>query len=817
MAPFVAPSIRDENCVAIQAPVFPVVVAHIDSAGRRRIDGSTAAIPSDEFLKAVLPFVERARSGETVHLEKLLPTSGPRPARVQLTIMPDFGARGALRGVVAVAIDISRHSRGGRQDGRAGEAAVPAILECSAQAIAGVDAEGRIRFCNSSTERLFGYPREELLGAPAETLLPEDLRKEHRLRRTEPGNGRQCRPMAPGAELYARRKDGSEFPVEIHLSSVDTGAGRITIAFVSDLSERKLAEAAQRDAARRLYLALRATNSAAWDWRSDGGGGESLLRAIVRCSVEDGDLDAIHPEDRARLRESADAIIASTARFLNADYRVDAGAGEYRWHTVVGRVIGTGATGEPRVAAGIVTDIDDRRRAEQERDLFFTLAPDPLCITSKEGRFLQVNPAFTQLLGWSEEELTSTPFLDTFVHPGDRESSRAAFAELLATGRLGSVENRFLCRDGGFRWLQWRPSTATDANRIYGVARDVTAQRVAERERQLLGELVHATDAFVALTETSGRIHFLNRAAYRLTGLTAIPNSPIEEIIPGLEGVTGHWHGEASMLRSGVEKGAIPVEVYRFPIPSGDDEPEIIGVIARDISQRKKNEARLHSLAAQLLTVQEDERSRIARELHDDFTQKLAVVGMELGTIRKQTANANPQIQASLRKVQDRIARLSEDARLLSHQLHPASLEFSGLAGALHSHCREVSRQRGIRVHCTLRSVPDAIPKEVEVAFYRIAQEALRNVVRHANANSATVTLAGEHGRLRLTITDDGCGFDSGRARAGAGIGLDSIEERARLIGASVQIDSLAGEGTSVAVEAPYGDAAQPSGQGGSA
>ncbi|MGP8247622.1 MAG: PAS domain S-box protein [Bryobacteraceae bacterium] len=224
-----------------------------------------------------------------------------------------------------------------------------------------------------------------------------------------------------------------------------------------------------------------------------------------------------------------------------------------------------------------------------------------------------------------------------------------------------------------------------------------------------------------------------------------------------------------------------------------------VSAAARDVTEEKLVQEQLRHLAAQLMTAQEEERRRIARELHDDVTQRLATFGIELGLLKRTHSGVEV-----LDRLQAGILKLSEDLRLLSHSLHPSILEHSDLAATLEMHCREFTKQHGIAASFTAREVPDEIPRPVAVTLYRIAQESLRNVAQHSGATAASVALAGEGGtRLSLFIIDNGKGFDAKTAKTSSGLGLLSIEERARAIGASVAIDSMPGAGTRLSVQVP--------------
>ncbi len=244
--------------------------------------------------------------------------------------------------------------------------------------------------------------------------------------------------------------------------------------------------------------------------------------------------------------------------------------------------------------------------------------------------------------------------------------------------------------------------------------------------------------------------------------------------------------------------------VFR-PTASGRLPVRSIGAFM-DITDRKLAEDRLRALAGQLLTAQEEERSRIARELHDDVTQRLAVLGMRVDEARRDQDPANHDNR--MRALHDDILNVTEHVRNLSHAYHSSDFEITGLPAALESHCREFSEHSGIPTQFSARDLPASIPREVSIVLYRTAQEALHNVLKHSGAKNATVLLAGvqtddRNPSLSLTVIDDGKGFLIDDVRNGSGLGLLGIEERTRRVNGTLSISSIPGEGTRVQVVVP--------------
>jgi len=218
----------------------------------------------------------------------------------------------------------------------------------------------------------------------------------------------------------------------------------------------------------------------------------------------------------------------------------------------------------------------------------------------------------------------------------------------------------------------------------------------------------------------------------------------------------------------------------------------------------------LRTLAGQLLTAQEEERRRIAREIHDGITQDLALAGIELGLLRRESAAESAR--QKIAQVEEKLLAITEDLRLLSHEFHPGLLEHAGLRVALEAHCRELSSLYGLEVRLEAGPFADKIPRGLALPLYRIAQESLRNVVKHAHASQALVSLreiedAAGGRRLHLSVVDDGIGFEPGSPEQGTGLGIMSIAERARLIGGELQIHSVPQAGTRLQLTVPLPDA----------
>ncbi len=234
--------------------------------------------------------------------------------------------------------------------------------------------------------------------------------------------------------------------------------------------------------------------------------------------------------------------------------------------------------------------------------------------------------------------------------------------------------------------------------------------------------------------------------------------------------------------------------------PNG--EPERMLGIATDITERKLAEKTLSNLSGQLIKAQEEERSRIARELHDDFQQRLALLSIDLEHLAKYLSQ-DTEGSDQLHELWNRIGELGSDLHSLSHRLHSSTLDILGLVASLSSFCAEFKDHHSIDVNFVEENVPRDIPREVALCLFRITQEALQNVKKHSRADSAEVRVEGLEQKIHLSISDRGTGFDQGAASRQNGIGVRSMEERVRLVGGQFAVRSRPMEGTSIDVWIP--------------
>jgi signal transduction histidine kinase len=238
-----------------------------------------------------------------------------------------------------------------------------------------------------------------------------------------------------------------------------------------------------------------------------------------------------------------------------------------------------------------------------------------------------------------------------------------------------------------------------------------------------------------------------------------------------------------------------------------DDEVGLLAAsfnrMAEELERTTVSRAELELLARRLIAAQEEERSRVARELHDDLTQRLAAVAIEAGRLQRIPPQDAGKLRAGLDNVKQQMARISEDVHRLSRRLHPSTLDDLGLVAAIESECRSFFERGGAPVHFTHAGDLDEITPHVRLALYRIVQESLRNIQRHAGAQEVSVHAEGLEDRIELEVRDDGQGFRRDDPAWRPGLGLASMEERARLLGGDLGVSSAPGQGTRVRARLP--------------
>jgi PAS domain S-box-containing protein len=432
------------------------------------------------------------------------------------------------------------------------------------------------------------------------------------------------------------------------------------------------------------------------------------------------------------------------------------------------------------------------------------------------------------IFGYSPEEIVSMERFEASVHPHDWAGVRSAIEHSARTGDPVHVDYRILLPGGGVRWIssRGRPrySSGGEPERLMGISTDVSEGKARE-------EAIRASEVRLAAgAELAGLAHyevdFDQGSMYvddRLRDLCGVPPDR-EGGLQALEFWLEHLHPDDAQrvadLRDRLHDGRLErlSFEYRYLHPDRGETwiHHLAGVaqrdatgravqtfgVFRDVTERKMTEEQMRDLSRRLIGAHEEERALLARELHDDVSQRLAALAIDVG--RTEAAASVTSDAQAMRSIREGLVKLSEDIHALAYQLHPSVLEELGLAEALRAECERRRRQGTLDFSLEIGPLPAAIGRDAALCLFRVAQEALNNVIRHSGAGSAEVALRQMDGGMFLSVRDDGVGFDPAKAGSGRHLGLASMGERVRLANGTLDIESAPGRGTSVIAWLPF-------------
>lgn len=220
--------------------------------------------------------------------------------------------------------------------------------------------------------------------------------------------------------------------------------------------------------------------------------------------------------------------------------------------------------------------------------------------------------------------------------------------------------------------------------------------------------------------------------------------------------------------------------------------------MVRDLTEHKRDEEALSTVSQRLIEAQEEDRARLARELHDDISQRLALLGMRLDRLIPKPSTSAAELRGELLQVSQAVSALLKDVQALSHRLHSSKLELLGLERAAASWCKELSDQQEVKVDFSAEYIPQELPHLIALCLFRVLQEALQNAIKHSGSGHFQVSLKCGANNIELTVQDSGLGFDPQEATRRRGLGLTSMKERLKLVDGELSIRSELGRGTTI-------------------
>jgi PAS domain S-box-containing protein len=484
-------------------------------------------------------------------------------------------------------------------------------------------------------------------------------------------------------------------------------------------------------------------------------------------------------------------------------------------------------SGEFVGALAMISDITERKRAEQvlrqrEKELLEAQR------VARVGSWVW-DPG-TDNISWSEESyriagrdpgLPPVTFreLRQFCTPDSCERLQRAVEEALQSGTPYELDLELVRPDGTKKWLRTRGEAQRDSTGrialLRGTVQDITERKNAEealRESEAKFRNVFQ-DAGVGMIIASldGRFLAVNRTFCQYLGYTEqeLLRMTVKDVTQPED-----WPLFSAKLEEAIATGTsfqrfekrcrhksgctVYTESSALLIQSPDGKPQYFVGEAINVTERKMAEQSLADANRRLIDAQEEERARIARDLHDDINQRLALLAIGIEQLRQSSPESSAALGERVGELLRQTDEISADIQSISHQLHPSKLEYLGIVSAIKSFCQESEEKRKITIHFSNENIPATIPREVSVCLFRVLQEALRNAMKHSGVRRFKVCLQGTPGGIRLRVSDSGVGFDIESVNSPRGLGLISMRERVRLVQGTLSIGTTPGGGTTI-------------------
>ena len=589
-----------------------------------------------------------------------------------------------------------------------------------------------------------------------------------------------------------------------------------------------------------LRLAMQSGNAVVWDWdlkrgRETWSGDLATMHGIPSDTFSGtaGDFHrSIHPEDRELVAEAIDAAKLRRKPFA-AEFRIVRKDGAVRTVSASGKFY-YDSGGSPLRMLGIAVDITNRKvaeealkKSEEKFSKAFRESPLGLTLTStRDHRYIEVNETFERMTGWSRDEVIGrTPF-DLGVWE-DPEQRKEFVRRLLAEGSVRDLEVSFRTKHGVVR-------TALSSGELIeingepcalSVITDITERKRADqvlRESEERFRLVsNAAPVMIWMSGTDKLCTYFNQPWLEFTGRTLdqeMGDGWAEGVHPEDLRFCLHTYSTAFDRRKSFEMEyrlrRIDGEyrwIHDLGVPRFNADGSFAGYIGScsDVTERRQAVEALSTVSRRLIEAHEEERTWVARELHDEINQRVALLAVSLDRMKQDLRSSPAEIRRRIGEAHLEVRHLGDDIQALSHRLHSSKLEYLGLATAASGFCKEFSERQKVKVEFQCDGVPRHLPEEVSLCLFRVLQEALQNAAKHSRAERFQVSFRAAPNEIQLTVGDLGTGFDLEAALKGRGLGLTSMRERLKLVDGKLSIETQAQRGTLIRATVPLRSVAE--------
>ena len=424
--------------------------------------------------------------------------------------------------------------------------------------------------------------------------------------------------------------------------------------------------------------------------------------------------------------------------------------------------------------------------------------------------------------------IASDPYVTTredfirYVHPDDRTGVSEAIANARQNRKLYAAEFRIVKPDGTVRWLAARGkfyyARNGDPERMLGVSLDITERKLAEEKLREYEKAIEGSEEMIAVVDREYRYLIANRKFLSQRNMTK--EQVVGHLVPEVldkgvfetvvkEKLDECFRGKVvryEMRYTYPALGERDLLISNFPI-EGSGGIDRVACILQDITERKRAEEAVSCMNRRVIEAEERERNRIAKDLHEDVGQRLALLAIGIEQLKNDHPNRTVELLDRMDAVWKQTLEILTDVKASAHELYSPRLEYLGIAAVLRVFCEEFGERKKVEIDFRSHGLPSIVQPEVSICLFRVLQEALDNGVKHSAVQKFSVRLWGASDEIHLTVSDSGAGFDVEAARRGRGLGLTRMEQRVRLVNGTFSVDSQPEKGTTVHVGVPLGSA----------